>query len=135
MNQLESPYITLPIEEADTKSGFSCGKRPLDDYFARHAFQNHSGDIGRAYVLRKSANDDTAIPAVLGFYTLNMAAAESAPLASILEKKLPKFPMPVALIGRSSRCRSVTVSCEAWCRGSDSRAPSSISTLHAEPPA
>ena len=100
MNQLESPYITLPIEEADTKSGFSCGKRPLDDYFARHAFQNHSGDIGRAYVLRKSANDDTAIPAVLGFYTLNMAAAESAPLASILEKKLPKFPMPVALIGR-----------------------------------
>ncbi len=48
MRGLESPYITMPIEETDTQSGFSCGKRPLDVYFARHAFANHVGDIGRA---------------------------------------------------------------------------------------
>ena len=69
MSELESPYITLAIEETDTKSGFSCGKRPLDDYFARHAFPNHVGDIGRAYVLRKAADADANLPTVLGFST------------------------------------------------------------------
>ena len=100
MSGLDSPYITSPIEEADTKSGFSCGKRPLDDYFARHAFPNHIGDIGRAYVLRRADDADANLPPVLGFYTLNMASAESAPVASVLDKKLPKYAMPVALIGR-----------------------------------
>jgi hypothetical protein len=100
MSGLDSPYITSPIEETDTKSGFSCGKRPLDDYFARHAFPNHIGDIGRAYVLRRADDADANLPPVLGFYTLNMASAESAPVASVLEKKLPKYAMPVALIGR-----------------------------------
>lgn len=37
---------------------------------------------------------------MLGFYTLSMALAESAPIAVVLETKLPRYPMPVALIGR-----------------------------------
>lgn len=90
MSVLESPYLTTPIQEVDTRSGFSCGKRPLDDYFARHAFANHVGDIGRAYVLRKGSDPDATLPAILGFYTLNMAAVESATVAEILDKKLPK---------------------------------------------
>lgn len=100
MSGSESPYITTPIEEVDNQSGFSCGKRPLDDYFARHAFLNHVGDVGRAYVLRKAAEADTKLPAVLGFYTLNMASAESTPVAAVLKRTLPKYAMPVALIGR-----------------------------------
>lgn len=105
MSGSESPYITTPIEEADTHSGFSCGKRPLDDYFARHAFPNHVGDVGRAYVLHKVADTPANHPAVLGFYTLNMAAVESAPVAAILQRKLPKYSMPVALIGRLAVAR------------------------------
>lgn len=100
MSELESPYITTPIEESDTKSGFSCGKHPLDDYFARHAFPNHVGDIGRAYVLRKDAGAAAELPLVLGFYTLNMALVESAQVAPLLKQKLPRYPMPAALIGR-----------------------------------
>ncbi len=100
MSELESPYITAPIEESDTKSGFSCGKRPLDDYFARHAFPNHMGDIGRAYVLRKEPGAAAELPTVLGFYTLNMALVESAQVAPLTAKKLPRYPMPAALIGR-----------------------------------
>ncbi len=37
---------------------------------------------------------------MLGFYTLSMALAESAPIATALNAKLPRYPMPVALIGR-----------------------------------
>ncbi|MBX3226188.1 MAG: GNAT family N-acetyltransferase [Labilithrix sp.] len=100
MSEAESLYVTTPIEPADARSGFSCGKHALDDYFARHAVANDATGLGRAYVLRRGAEDPTTLPIVLGFYTLSMAVADSAHVAQILEKKLPKYPMPVALIGR-----------------------------------
>lgn len=97
----EAPaYISSPIEPADAKTGFSCGKHALDDYFARHAVKNDAAGIGRAYVLRRGIDDDGSLPLVLGFYTLSMALAESAAVSAVLKKNLPKYPMPVALIGR-----------------------------------
>lgn len=100
MNEASSPPITTPIEVVDTTAGFSCGKRALDDYFARHAVTNDAAGIGRAYVLRRAAGDDATLPVVLGFYTLSMALAEAAAVSGVLKRKLPKYPMPVALIGR-----------------------------------
>lgn len=100
MTQSGSPYITTQIEPEDVSSGFSCGKHPLDDYFKRHALPNDRAGIGRAYVLRRRQDDPSELPRVLGYYTLSMALAESAQLAPVLEKKLPRYPMPVALIGR-----------------------------------
>jgi ribosomal protein S18 acetylase RimI-like enzyme len=83
--------------------GFTCGVRALDDFFARHALANEEGGLGRVYVLRRvdeSPGDDSTLPAVLGFYTLSMASAEAAHVAEALQRKLPRYPMPVALIGR-----------------------------------
>lgn len=37
---------------------------------------------------------------MLGFYTLSMALVASADVATAVRKTLPKYPMPVALIGR-----------------------------------
>jgi hypothetical protein len=73
MNDQEPTYVTTPIEEADAKSGFSCGKHPLDDYLARHALANDRRGIGRAFVLRRAASDPPELPVVIGFYTLSMA--------------------------------------------------------------
>jgi hypothetical protein len=100
MSEPQAPYITTPIEPDDTKSGFSCGMRALDDYFGRHAVANDRAGVGRAYVLRRVETDATDLPTVLGFYTLSMANAESAQISTALAMKLPKYPMPVALIGR-----------------------------------
>lgn len=61
---------------------------------------NDAAGIGRAYVLRRADDGDGALPEVLGFYTLSMALAESAAVSEVLKKKLPKYPMPVAPIGR-----------------------------------
>ena len=108
MSEREPAYKTSRIEDADAKSGFSCGKHALDDYFARHAVANDRAGIGRAYVLRRAADDLPELPSVLGFYTLSMAAAESAQLAPALQAKLPKYPMPVALIGRLAIDRRAT---------------------------
>lgn len=100
MNSTDFPYATSPIEPSDAKSKFSCGKHALDDYFARHALANDAAGIGRASVLRRAAEDSADVPEVLGFYTLSMALVDSEPLTELLARKLPKYPMPVALIGR-----------------------------------
>jgi hypothetical protein len=93
-------YATVRIEPDDAASGFSCGRHPLDDYFRRHAVANDRSGISRAYVLRRGDSDPPELPDVLGFYTLSMALAESTSVAKVLDAKLPRYPMPVALIGR-----------------------------------
>ncbi len=93
-------YATSPIETADASSGFRSGTHPLDDYFRRHAAENDAFGIGRAYVLRRAPDQEPDLPAVLGYYTLSMALVASADIAEALERKLPKYPLPVALIGR-----------------------------------
>jgi len=92
-------YATTGIEAADVKQGFQSGTHALDDYFARHALGNDRAGIARAYVLRRSG-DDAALPEILGFYTLSMASIAAADVAEAVGSKLPRHPMPVALIGR-----------------------------------
>jgi GNAT superfamily N-acetyltransferase len=95
-----SPYVTSRIEAEDAPSGFSCGKHPLDDYFARHASADDRAGISCAYVLRRTARHPPEMPRVLGFYTLGMALAESPLVAAMLETMLPRYPVPVVLISR-----------------------------------
>jgi GNAT superfamily N-acetyltransferase len=93
--------MTRRIGPGDPACGFRCGKHPLDDYFARHALPNDQAGVGRAYVLEASPEDTgRGLPAVLGFYTLSMATVVSADIASAVSKKLPRYPVPAALIGR-----------------------------------
>lgn len=93
-------YITSPISPDDARAGFTCGKRALDEYLLRHAVPNEAAGVGRTYVLRRQASDDQDLPALLGFYTLSMATLESARAAEATGRALPRYPMPVALIGR-----------------------------------
>lgn len=97
----EPVYRTRRIQPSDPKCGFRCGKHPLDDYFRRHALSNDQGNIGRAYVFEASVEERAAgFPLVLGFYTLSMASVVSVDINSVIVRKLPRYPMPVALIGR-----------------------------------
>lgn len=92
---------TRAIRESDSRSGFKCDKRPLDDYFRRHAWRNERAGIGRTYVLDASEDQaSSGLPPILGFYTLSMASVVPTVVGPQLEGNLPRYPMPVALIGR-----------------------------------
>jgi ribosomal protein S18 acetylase RimI-like enzyme len=88
------------IARTDAASGFRSGVHALDDYFRRHALTNDEAGVGRAYVIRRTDGEDPALPAVLGYYTLSMALVAAAAVEGRLARRLPKYPMPVALIGR-----------------------------------
>jgi ribosomal protein S18 acetylase RimI-like enzyme len=90
-------YVTAPLTPADIEAGFSSGVHPLDDFFRRHALGNQASGICTTFVLRDQENPTAAI---VGFYTLSMASLPSATIAPHVSSKLPRYDMPVALIGR-----------------------------------
>jgi GNAT superfamily N-acetyltransferase len=87
-----------PIHPEDLQSGFKSGVHALDSFFQRHAISNDIRGIGRTFVLHSSGESD--LPRVIGFYTLSMAATISSALPENERADLPRYPMPVALIGR-----------------------------------
>ncbi len=99
--------LTIRIEQADVASGFRSGTHALDDYFSRHALGNDRDGVSTAYVLRRADGDPQEWPRVIGYYTLSMAEVASPLAAAVLGRKLPRYPLPVALIGRLAVHRQV----------------------------
>lgn len=72
---------------------FSCGKTELDEYLKRYAKNNHKKGIGKTFVLKEKG-------IVLGFYTISMGSIEFFSVPESKKSGLPKYPTPVAKIGR-----------------------------------
>lgn len=96
---MPSGFVTEPIGAGDPESGFTCGVQELDDFFRQHALANHLVGIGRTYLWR-SPPDAAGRRRVLGFYTISMCAVDTSKLPASIRARLPRYPMPVALIGR-----------------------------------
>lgn len=89
-----------PFVDGDGAAGFHSGVHALDDFLVRHAATNERRGICRVYVRERAPEDPPDLPAVVGFYTLSMADVEADEVVSVLGSRLPRYPMPVALIGR-----------------------------------
>jgi GNAT superfamily N-acetyltransferase len=94
-------FATRAIVDEDRASSFSCGRPELDDFFARHALANDRRGFGRVFVL---GSPDGSSPRVRGFYTLSMGDMGRGDFAKALPRNdrqgLPRYPIPVAVIGR-----------------------------------
>lgn len=94
---MSDSFETELIQPGDPKSGFTCGQKDLDRYFKKHALTNEQLGVGKTFVLRGKGDEE---PLIMGFYTLSMASVASSPIAEVMEEKLPRYPMPVVLLGR-----------------------------------
>lgn len=81
-------------EELDC-SNFDCGEGALNDYIKSYVSQDEKKNLCRAYVL---VEDDTA--ALMGYYTLSSSSVQFEEFPDELKKRFPRYPIPVALIGR-----------------------------------
>jgi GNAT superfamily N-acetyltransferase len=84
-----------PLQQADTKGGFSCGVPALDSYFATFAWRHARDNIARVYVLEDSATRGT----ILGYYTLAAREIGRDRLQGTLTGSLLRYPLPVLYIG------------------------------------
>ena len=87
--------VIEPLGKNHDRATFSCGVPDLDRYLGRQAGQDVRRRIARVFVCTAEGSDT-----VLGFYTLSALAIDLSSLPEELSRKLPRHPVPCALIGR-----------------------------------
>lgn len=89
-------YHIRALDSSIDTSDFLCGREPLDDYIRRYASQDVRRNVARVFI----ATPDDDYRNLAGFFTLSAGSVCCSSLPSALARKLPRYPVPVALIGR-----------------------------------
>lgn len=87
-------YRVEPLASHHDRVGFSCGVSELDAYLQRQAGQDQKRKLAAVFVLTADSRS------VAGFYMLSAHSILAAELPGDLAGKLPRFPLPVTLLGR-----------------------------------
>ena len=93
----DNPDLVIePLGSAHNRSDFQCGIESLDNYLKKQAKQDVKRRISQAFVASSSKYPST----IIGYYTLSTLSIELSELPEDLARKLPRHPIPAALIGR-----------------------------------
>jgi ribosomal protein S18 acetylase RimI-like enzyme len=93
---LESELVIEPLNRNHNRGFFNCGVESLDRYLKHQANQDIKRRISRVFVAHVP-QDKTK---VLGYYTLSTLSIDLSVLPDKIAQKLPRHPIPAALIGR-----------------------------------
>ena len=94
--------VIEPLNSTHDRTGFQCGVEALDRYLKKQAKQDIKRRISRVFVALMPNNPK----GVIGYYTLSTLSIELNQLPEKPARKLPKHPVPVALIGRLATCNA-----------------------------
>lgn len=89
-------YSIRPLDADVRIADFKSGELALDEYLTRYASQDIKRGVARVFV----AAPTQQLQVVSGFYTLSAASVAADTLPEKWRKKLPRYPVPVALLGR-----------------------------------
>jgi GNAT superfamily N-acetyltransferase len=89
------------LGRSHARSGFDCGKGPLNDFLRSLVSQYEKRNLGRTYVALRPGEKR-----VLGYYTLASGAISFQNLPADAVRKLPRHPVPVILLARLAVDRS-----------------------------
>ena len=87
-------YQFEPLSLHHDRAGFSCGVDALDRYLKTQARQDVERDLASVFVLTPDGQT------IAGFYTLSANSILAKDLPRDHARKLPRFPLPVTLLGR-----------------------------------
>ncbi len=88
--------VIEPLNSTHDRAGFHCNEKALDNYIHKQAGQDVKRRISRIFVAGLPDNPKE----VLGYYSLSTLSIELSLLPEKLSRKLPRHPIPAALIGR-----------------------------------
>ena len=88
--------VIEPLGSVHNRQGFHCGVEALDNYLKKQAKQDVKRRISRVFVATTEVNPEN----IIGYYTLSTLSIDLSHLPAELAHKLPKYPIPAALIGR-----------------------------------
>ena len=92
-----------PLSERHDRDGFSSGVETLDRYLHQQAGQDLRRGIASIFVAVEAERPES----ILGYFTLSATAIAPIDLPPKLARRLPRQPVPAALIGRLAVDRDV----------------------------
>lgn len=92
-----------PLDGEMQTAGFDCGETALNEYLQRYATQDIKRGVARVFVATPTEQLNHAV----GFYTLSAASIAAETLPEKWRKRLPRYPVPVALLGRLAVSRQM----------------------------
>lgn len=91
-----SDLIIRPLDSEHDRPGFHCGIASLDGYIQKRARQDVKRRISRVFVATTVEQPNR----IAGYYALSSLSIELGQLPQSLARKLPRYPIPAALLGR-----------------------------------
>jgi len=88
------------LEAHHDRAGFCCGVPELDAYLQERAGQDLKRKLAAVFVLTQDSKT------VAGFYTLSAHSISGADYPPEIAKRLPRFPLPITLLGRMAVAQS-----------------------------
>jgi len=98
-----SGWIIEELAKRHERAAFSCGVAELDEYLQRFAGQNQRTGVSHHFVAVEAPGQTE----VLGYYALSAGSVAFEKVPGDLTRRLPRYPIPVAHIGRLAVDRSV----------------------------
>lgn len=95
MADVETKWLIEELTSDHDRSDFSCGHPSLDEFISRYASQNQKSGVSRTFVALKPSE-----MIVRGYYSLAAGAVAFAELPETRRRRLPRYPVPVAHLGR-----------------------------------
>ena len=81
---------------------FDCGERSLNQYLQRYATQDIKRRVNRVFV----ATPPDEPKHIIGYYGLSAGSLDAVELPEALQRRLPKYPVPIVLLGRLAIAKS-----------------------------
>jgi GNAT superfamily N-acetyltransferase len=95
--RFETATINIePLNSNHDRSAFECGNPSLDRYLREQAGQDVRRGVARVFV----ATIQDAPAVIQGYFTLSATSVSVAELPVGIARRLPRYPVPAALIGR-----------------------------------
>ncbi len=88
--------IVMLSKDIHQRAVFDCGESALNDYLQKFAAQHAAQHVSQTFILIS----DKAPQIILGFYTLSTGQIEREELPVVLNKRLPRYPIPIARLAR-----------------------------------
>jgi GNAT superfamily N-acetyltransferase len=88
--------IIAPLGKQHDRKSFDCGEQSLNDYLHQYASQDMKRRINKVFV----ASPLEAPQQIIGYYGLSAGSLDANDLPEGLQRRLPRYPVPVVLLGR-----------------------------------
>ena len=94
--------LITPLNKRHNRKGFNCGETTLNQYLQNHTGQDIKRDINRVFIASQVDFTDQ----VVGYYSLGAGSLDANDLPESLRSRLPRYPVPIAVLGRLAMAKS-----------------------------